>query len=214
MICNHGAPINGYSGLYGHNGNKKLGKQISVINREAGATCPGESEFCIGCYAKHGFFAMYGIQLQYRQGIINVPKKLRPLCRIHASGDFDTVAYIRAVVKWVEENPDTIFWAYTRSWNVARLLPDLEILRARPNVQLFASVDTTMPETPLGWRVAFIQGDNRYRGMQCLVQQHTAECPDNCLGGSKHIAKKLDCKACGYCFRQGQTTGNVEFVKH
>lgn len=190
------SPINGYSGLYNHNGNKKLGKQISVINREAGATCPGESAFCDGCYAKHGFFVMYDIQAKYRNGVINTPKKLRPLCRIHASGDFDTVGYIRAVVQWVNENPDTTFWAYTRSWNVKRLLPDLEILRALPNVQLFASVDATMPNAPTGWRVAFIRGTAGYRGMTCLEQ----------------VGKMPDCKACGYCFEK--KTGNVEFIPH
>jgi hypothetical protein len=212
MIMNLTASINGYSGLYSHVGNDKLGKKVSVINREAGATCPGESEFCLGCYAKHGAFLMYGIQKKYHDGIISVPKKLRPLCRIHASGDFDTVEYIRDVVKWVNENPETTFWAYTRSWNVARLLPDLEILRALPNVQLFASVDTFMPSAPVGWRVAYIQGDTRYKGMVCLVQQHTADCHTDCKGGKTHVAKMKDCATCGYCFVK--KVGNVEFIPH
>ncbi len=190
------SPINGYSGLYSHIGNDKLGKGVSVINREAGATCPGESKFCDGCYAKRGVFQIYSIQAKYGAGKIQTPMKLRPICRIHASGDFDTVGYIRDVVKWVNENPDTTFWAYTRSWNVARLLPDLEILRALPNVQLFASVDSTMPDAPTGWRVAFIRGDSRYRGMTCLEQ----------------TGKMENCKACKYCF--DKKIGNVEFVKH
>jgi hypothetical protein len=213
MKTNHGAPINGYSGLYSHVGNDKLGKGVSVINREAGETCPGKSKFCIACYAMKGMFKMYNIQAKYAAGIIQVPKKLRPLCRIHASGDFDTVEYIRDVVKWVEDNPDTTFWAYTRSWNVSRLVADLEILRALPNVQLFASVDSTMPNAPIGWRVAYISGDTRYKGMVCLVQQHTAECLPDCKGGKTHVGKKPDCKACGYCFRPGKT-GNVEFNTH
>jgi len=196
MIMNLLAPINGYSGLYSHVGNEKLGKGVSVINREAGATCPGKSDFCKGCYAKKGAFARYSIQTKYAAGTINVPIKLRSLCRIHASGDFDTVAYIRDIVKWVEENPDTIFWAYTRSWSVKRLLPDLEILRALPNVQLFASVDSSMPDAPDGWRVAFIQGTDGYKGMTCLEQ----------------TGKMADCKACGYCFNK--KSGNVEFKFH
>lgn len=196
MQTNHNAPINGYSGLYSHNGNTKLGKQVSTINREAGATCPGESKFCEGCYAKHGSFIRFGIQAQYAQSTIQVPMKLRPICRIHASGDFDTVGYIRDAVKWVEENPDTLFWAYTRSWNVARLLPDLEILRALPNMQLFASVDKFMPDTPAGWRVAYIQGDSRYKGMTCLEQ----------------TGKMKNCIDCTYCFRK--KAGNVGFILH
>ena len=59
-------PVNGYSGLYSHIGNTKLGREVSVINREAGATCPGESDFCTGCYAKRGVFTQYNIQAKYR----------------------------------------------------------------------------------------------------------------------------------------------------
>lgn len=196
MIVDVQNPINGYSGLYSHKGNQKLGKQVSVINREAGATCPGETKFCRGCYAKKGVFAMYSIQKKYAAGTIQMPKQLRAICRLHASGDFDTVGYVRDVVKMVREHPDTLFWTYTHSWRIKRLLPDLEILRAEPNVQLFASVDKYTPNAPKGWRVAFIRGDDRYTGMECLEQN----------------GKMPDCQACTYCFRK--PAGNVQFNFH
>ena len=104
--------------------------------------------------------------------------------------------YIHFAIEVVRSNPDTKFWAYTRSWNVAELLPHLEILRALPNMQLFASCDTTMPMPPEDWRVGFIIGDDRFRGMTCLEQ----------------IDKMPDCKTCGYC--PIKTRGNVGFKLH
>lgn len=196
MLVDTENPLNGYSGLYSHYGNEKLGKQVSVINREAGATCPGETKFCVGCYATKGTYAIWNIQAKYKAGTLALPKKLRDVCRIHASGDFDTVKYIRDVVKLVKERPTTLFWAYTRSWRIKRLLPDLEILRALPNMQLFASVDEYMPEPPQNWRIAFIKGDTRYKGLACLEQN----------------GKMKNCLECTYCFRKPK--GNVEFSLH
>ena len=127
-----------FSGTYGHNGNDKLGKGVSTINREAGVTCPCKSDFCKDCYARKGNFQRFKLQAKFAQGTINLPSKLRDLFRWHVSGDFDSVEYIHFAIEVVRSNPDTKFWAYTRSWNVAELLPHLEILRALPNMQLFA----------------------------------------------------------------------------
>ncbi len=185
-----------FSGTYGHNGNGKLGKGVSTVNREAGVTCPGKSDFCVDCYAMKGNFQRFKLQAKFAQGTINLPSKLRDLFRWHVSGDFDSVEYIHFAIEVVRANPDTKFWAYTRSWNVAELLPHLEILRALPNMQLFASCDTTMPMPPEDWRVGYIVGDDRFRGMTCLEQ----------------IGKMPDCRACGYC--PIKTRGNVGFQLH
>lgn len=186
-----------YSGTYSHNGNDKLGKAVSVINRPAGTTCPGASEWCSKfCYAKHGSYVRFGIQAEYAKSIIKLPNKLREICRIHASGDFDTVDYIMDTITMARAHPGTKFWAYTRSWNVPHLVDSLETLRAEPNVQLFASVDSGMPEPPADWRVAFIETDTRFKGMDCLEQN----------------GKMPDCKSCGYCFRK--PAGNVRFNIH
>ena len=164
-----------FSGTYGHVGNDKVGKHVSIVNREAGATCPGESEFC---------------------------------------ADFDTVEYIHFAIEVVRNNPDTRFWAYTRSWNVPELLPHLETLRAIPNMQLFASCDTTMPMPPEDWRVGYIIGDDRFRGMPCLEQACSKECPTDCVGNPRkgHVSKMPDCETCGYC--PIKTRGNVGFYLH
>ena len=203
-----------FSGTYGHNGNDKVGKHVSIINRAAGATCPGESEFCAGCYAKKGNFKRFNLQAKFAAGTINLPKTLRDLFRWHVSGDFDTVEYIHFAIEVVRNNPDTKFWAYTRSWNVPELLPHLEILRAIPNMQLFASCDTTMPMPPHDWRVGYIIGDDRFKGMPWLEQACSKECPTDCVGNPRkgHVSKMPDCETCGYC--PIKTRGHVGFYLH
>ena len=210
-----------FSGTYGHNGNDKVGKHVSIINREAGETCPGASDFCVECYAKKGNFKRFNLQSKFAAGTINLPSKLRELFRWHVSGDFDTVEYIHFAIEVVRNHPDPHFWAYTRSWYNpdtdqfnTELLPHLETLRALPNMQLFASCDTTMPLPPADWRVGYIIGDDRFRGMPCLEQACSKECPTDCVGNPRkgHVSKMPDCETCGYC--PIKTRGNVGFYLH
>lgn len=186
-----------FSGTYNPDGNDKLGTRVGVVNRQAGTTCPGASKECEAfCYAKKGNYHRFGLQRKYGEGTLNIPAKLRPIVRIHASGDFETVEYIEYWIQTVRKHPDTKFWAYTRSWNVPSLLPSLETLRSEPNIQLFASTDTSMPNPPADWRIAYVETDTRFTGMECLEQN----------------GKMPDCKACGYCFRKPK--GNVKFLMH
>ena len=92
--------------------------------------------------------------------------------------------------------PQTTFWGYTRSWVIAELEAPLRRLRDQCNVQLFASVDSTMPMPSPEWRVAFITPDKRETGLLCRTQ--TRQCK-NCL-------------QCGYCFNTSK--GNVIFKIH
>jgi hypothetical protein len=178
----------------------------------AGSTCPGKSDFCQGCYAQKGFFqtprlkSTYAQNLEVTQGdtfvdamighIQQVTRKVK-VFRIHVSGDFYSSTYVRKWIAIVQALPDVQFYAYTRSWRVASIRPTLEELHALPNIQLFSSMDATIEEpAPKGWRVATIDLDQRYRGMQCLEQ----------------IGKMPDCQSCGYCFRKPR--GNVVFQLH
>mgnify|MGYP003679303408 FL=1 len=186
------------TGMYTNAGNKKLGKnKIGVVNRENRVTCPGLSDFCEFCYVDDYTKIYKNVLPAYRRELVLPVKIIRPAVRIHASGDFDTVEYIEQIHDWVRAHPDTLFWAYTRSWRVAGLLPALESLRSEPNVQLFASTDKTIAEPPPdGWRVAFIIGDDRYDGPACMEQ----------------TGAKSDCAACGFCFK-GQSK-NIGFALH
>lgn len=161
-------------------GNKKIGMDVYTYSRVAGnpalcstthhdlgfaplslnpgGTCPGSTPECEAiCYAKR---ITGPVRQNYLRNagddVPELPADCR-LLRIHVSGDFDTWPYIQAWVRRLAERPDVRAWAYTRSWRVADLLPDLEILRGLPNVQLFASMDpTTRDLPPIGWRRAWI----------------------------------------------------------
>lgn len=183
--------------------------------------CPGASKVCAAvCYAKGYRFRAPTVRLGYQRNylaslspefasdlieqILKLQRKNRKaygdgyvqVVRMHVSGDFHSVLYVLKWLKVVQALPDVRFYAYTRSWTIPEVMPSLERLRALPNMQLFASVDESMPMPPEGWRVAYMETDKRFRGMECLEQ----------------IGKKPDCKACGYCFLK--SAGNVKFLLH
>jgi hypothetical protein len=167
---------------------------IYNFNQPAFETCPGHSEWCkTHCYADKGFFPL--LRKRHREAAARAENTTALIAEIqdlprgawvraHAAGDFHTVKYIRRWIRAARARPDVLFWAYTRSWRVARLLPALEELRKLPNFQLFASIDPTIGERPpRGWRVAWIEGDPRARGLVCPEQ----------------TGKMSDCADCGFC---------------
>jgi hypothetical protein len=116
--------------------------------------------------------------------------------RIHVGGDFYSKEYVKSWIEVCKARPHTKFWSYTRSWNVKPLLPIMEQVRALPNIQLWASVDSDMPMPPKGWRTSFIAGDPRAVGITCRHQE-----------GKDH-----SCVECRHCFRKA--AGNVVFKVH
>jgi hypothetical protein len=212
-------------------------------------TCPGSTDECEKiCYAKRIGGPVWDV---YKRNAFDDVPPIPDDCtllRLHVSGDFDTVAYIenwiarlleRTTMRFaLEENfslhngpqgaapvvrtlPPVMCWTYTRSWRVPELLPALERLRALPNVQLFASLDSTSELPPAGWRRAWIDGDLRlanFDGVQWTYGPHPAS--DNQLGPDgimsyvcpEETGRKPDCESCRYCF-EGQHN-DVTFLKH
>lgn len=179
-------------------GNEKLGpipnwSILPIVN------CPGSSERCRDiCYAAK--FARWPTvkslwESNQNRHIGELPEGTT-VARIHVSGDFHSATYIQEWILFVQAHPQVRFWTYTRSWAVPALLPALEELRAQPNVQLFASVDTSMPDPPAGWRTAYLDDDPRATGLHCLEQ----------------VGKVRDCNTCKYCIRP--LPGNVIFKEH
>jgi hypothetical protein len=83
--------------------------------------------------------------------------------RIHASGDFYDVRYVRSWARVALACRGVIFYAYTRSWRLPGLRADLEDLAALSNVRLWfsADIDTGMPaDMSAGVRVAWLQEDS------------------------------------------------------
>jgi hypothetical protein len=143
------------------------------------------------------------------------------LLRLHVSGDFDTPAYIQHWVERLMFRPDVLAWVYTRSWRVVELLPHLEDLRGLPNVQMFASMDTSMAELPpVGWRRAWIDGDMR-GGTPQEVMAHTADPVSHNLvtfdGTRSYVCpeetgRRPNCETCRYCI--DGTANDVTFLRH
>jgi len=190
-------------------GNAKVG-DVFTFSLPSRVTCPGASEWCLKhCYAHRYERLRPACRRAYQRNLIlaqrtdgfvrvmtGIVPRIIPSMRIHVGGDFYSAQYCQAWFRICSALPHTKFWAYTRSCVVPRLLPALEKLRALPNVELFASIDPTMPLPSKDWRIAFIETDERANGPLCAEQtgQH-----DSCL-------------ACGYCFRT--TKGNVVFRVH
>ena len=135
-----------------------------------------------------------------RQDVPSLPADAK-VVRIHVSGDFDTPSYILTWIGLCDFHPSVLFFAYTRSWRVPELLPFLETLESLPNVQLFASMDESTPESPPnGWRVAWVRDGVELEGYENILL-----CPEE-------VGLKPNCEACGYCFRGKR--GDVVFPIH
>lgn len=155
---------------------------------------PGSSEWCERhCYAKRGHFQFWIDQ--YGEPI-DMPHRLASFVRLHSCGDFDSPEYVRWTIDIAEENPKTEFWAYTRSWRDDDIRPVLRELRELDNFTLFASMDPSIKENPPeGWRVAWVETDDRAEGTFCPNDKGIAE----------------NCRECGLCF--GESESDIIFKK-
>ena len=183
------------TGLFSTGSNRKLGPNTGNLNRRRMKTCPGSSEWCEeNCYANKALLKYW--QNSYETELKNIPNTLPKLVRLHSSGDFDTVPYIKWVEQLVEDNPKTRFWAYTRSWRLPSLRRELIKLKKMDNIEIFASTDPSIREpTPKGWRVAWVETDNRAEGVYCPHDKGNVE----------------NCEECGICYEDSNK--NVIFKK-
>lgn len=183
-------------------------------------TCPGSSVGCESiCYAKR----VVATKLVWDVWTENSKTERLPgdedplpddakLVRIHVSGDFTSNEYIVEWITLAVSRPEVEFFGYTRSWRVKDLLPTLDALRCLPNVQLFASMDTSIKELPpQGWRRAWIEDDDRLRKVRDDIWKVWSDgaiayiCPEE-------TGRKPNCQSCNYCIRG--TSGDVVFLLH
>ena len=154
-------------------GNKKLGK-IPSFSLPAGSTCPGQSTVCAGdCYAMKGYFVYPSVQRSYERNLEatkredfveamtqKVKARGPAVVRTHVSGDFYSGEYVRKWVLIAQACPETIFYAYTRSWRVKEIRKELHVLARLGNVKLWYSADheTGLPiRKPDSVRTAWMQ---------------------------------------------------------
>lgn len=223
-----GRDVHTYSRLPGHPAAPALGMPARPDWRyeDVQGTCPGASKECQAiCYAARPVTEKGVVYEMWKRNSLveTVPEELPPGCthlRLHISGDFTSTPYIDGWTALLARAPHVRVWAYTRSWRVAALLPALDALRALPNVQLFASMDSsTVDLPPAGWRIAWIAGDQRLvelgtqtpltdpvrHRVHATPHGYSFTCPEE----TSHVP---DCRACRYCF-DGQRN-DVTFLRH
>lgn len=195
-------------------GNYKLGTGpgIYTYSKLPGKqqSCPGSTPSCeAACYAKRMVLDPFLLALMQRNTEAGAALPPLPndawLVRGHISGDFDSVEYIEVWAALAEAQPAVWFWFYTRSWRVSVMLPALEQLRALPNVQLWASVDSDSELPPDGWRRAWLGSDTRLGERRAFDGALAPTCPEQ-------TGRVPSCDACGYCFKP--LHGDVRFITH
>jgi hypothetical protein len=175
-----------FSRLPGLPGRSSLG--LPHYQEHAAGTCPGSSSECRSiCYAVRPVQEQGAVfQMWKRNAGDEVPELPADakLLRLHVSGDFDTVAYIQNWITRMTERPDVTMWVYTRSWRVPELLPALETLRALPNVQMFASMDLSIPEVPPSTPCLACHGEGEVVDGQNTLTQGLGRCGE-CQGSGR-----------------------------
>lgn len=133
--------------------------------------CPGKTELCARlCYAVNMCGVYKGVAAKYERNasfaespefarymIRMVP--VRGVFRIHVSGDFYSVDYVRKWIQIATRRSDVVFYCYTRSWRDRAIWAEIRKLGALPNVTVNVSCDreTGKPkETANGFRWAYM----------------------------------------------------------
>lgn len=161
-------------------GNTKLGPDVWCWSLQPITTCPGSSPACRKlCYATKGFFNYPSIREKYRanQELADartfplamsreITNKKIALVRIHVAGDFYSPQYVDKWIEIAKNCEQTIFYAYTRSWQMPDIHERLVAFSKLYNVRLWLSYDKTMPKPP------------RLRSARvCYMSQNDADMP-------------------------------------
>ena len=172
-----------------------------------GVTCPGKTGWCNRfCYAKRGFVplsypiyrANHRISLSHDFAEIMIYSLRRldtpPILRLHMSGDFYAVRYIKDWEKVADALPEWRFYGFTHSWRRRRLAPHLLFLASLPNVSLYASTDISSGPPVEGFKES---------GIERCYSGDSLPCPA--------YKRKITCYECGHCILG---RGNVHFPIH
>lgn len=139
--------------LYLSPGNTKTGDAAS-FDLPALSTCPGKTEFCATrCYADNLQKAFPGVGTKYKRNWVFarsddfIPYMIRHLphrgtIRIHVSGDFFDVTYIKKWIQIATNRGDCEFYCYTRSWRDRQLWKAIRQLAELSNVTVNLSCDS------------------------------------------------------------------------
>ena len=106
---------------------KLNGKRLYDFNIPAVATCPFAKDCKTYCYADKGLFRMQYKKYQFQYELSKDSKKFTEMIqseidkkkveaiRVHSSGDFYSLQYLKTWVNIAVNNPKVIFYGYTKS---------------------------------------------------------------------------------------------------
>ena len=219
-------------------GNTKLGP-IWHFSLPSISTCPGHTPECSKlCYAlmiekrRSNVRARYELNDAMRHHPRFVARVISQITvcnvatvRIHVSGDFDDIEYIRQWREIASRRPNTHFFAYTRSWSKVaaeysgqELFPELRKLAAMKNFSMWWSCDrdTGRPPRTRGVRHAYMARDDNdipdylpdlvfrnYRHTYKLSQGNTLVCPEERIVKSAG-SNRVTCATCRLCFSRSE----------
>jgi len=154
-------------------GNKKVGDDVLIWNIPVFDTCPGKTMACAtNCYANNGGYRRPGARRRHarnlrdaeadnfcERAIIELRQRSPSEVRIHSAGDFYSPEYTRMWLAITAALPNITFWAYTRSWRVPAILPELVRLASLPNAHVHFSCDrdTGLPAAVPNVRACWLQ---------------------------------------------------------
>jgi len=173
-------------------GNSKIFKAL-IWNLPAGKTCPGATELCKkGCYAKASEIRFPNVVPQSRKRNLDTSRTKTFVedmvaainCssyekfRIHESGDFYSQKYLDDWTKIIKQCPDTIFWAYTKSYKL-----DFSKILKLKNVVMRYSVDASTEHLPKQKMAKAHTSATYNKSFVCpstLAKGHSVRCMKDC----------------------------------
>lgn len=185
-------------------GNRKLPKSIAIFNLPRLITCPNRTPLCEQiCYAKkaeRGCFPkclpqrMRNLFLSHKFDFVDVIiGELNQIpqnkVRIHESGDFYSQKYLDNWIKIINNFPEKVFVAYSKS--------KLDFSKKPDNFILFFSVDRTTKGEDRQWYI-----DNPYKDAIAEINNEEVNCPGSC--------KRFNCNRC----YNKNSVMNTYFVQH
>lgn len=209
-------------------GNSKTGKcgviykSMHVWNLPPYVTCPCSTEWCLhNCYNADNRRNKFPLDMwaenwwmsinnaaALRSSILKQLHQSDTPCavRVHSSGDFFSKDYTCLWIDIAISAPDTMFWAYTRSWADSKLYPYLRDLGRLKNFQLFASYDSTMDITTLPqWRASLVFSGIEKATEYIQQHEHVILCPEQ-------NGMADNCASCGICIKENYL--NIAFLFH
>lgn len=193
---------------------------IFVWNLPPCVTCPGASLWCethcynldlrsdiynIDLWCENWWKAIYELE-KLESDIINQLTEYNDksiAVRFHSSGDFFSMDYINMWINICKRLKHIHFWGYTRSWAVPELSELIIELSSLENVNLYASVDTSMDQIPNCKMSITVDTDSELS--LYLNNDNFIVCPEQ-------LNLVLNCANCAQCIKKSNKS--IVFIAH